>query len=130
MNLKEFLSALRNEKPIRWMGYGFEAFPKVKVPLCHGSHFHMGHPPVHGEAAIDNWGGTLRFPARRPRLDPDRQRREQGHQGHHEMARLRQVPVIPTWTGVTPRRRSKRSTGKTTLIMVPSFRGLFEARTA
>jgi hypothetical protein len=62
MNKKEqFLSVLNNEAAHEMDGYGFEAFPQIM--------FHCVIDPISvwdilqfsGEAAIDNWGGTLRF---------------------------------------------------------------------
>ncbi len=127
MNLKEmFLSALRNEKPIRWMGYGFEAFPKVK--------FHCVMDPISiwdilqftGEAAIDNWGGTLRFLPGDPGWIPIVNDENKVIKDITKWRDYVKFPVIPDLDWSDAKKAVEEIDRETTLIMVPSFRGLFE----
>lgn len=64
---EQFLSVMHNEKPIKWMGYGFEAFTKTM--------YHCIMDPVsiwdilfiQGENVLDHWGVNHRYI---PGVDP------------------------------------------------------------
>jgi hypothetical protein len=127
MNLKEmFLSALRNEKPIKWMGYGFEAFPKIK--------FHCVMDPISiwdilqftGEAAIDNWGGTLRFLPGDPGWIPIVNEQNKVIKDVTQWRDYVKFPAIPDLDWSDAKKTIEGIDRETTLVMVPSFRGLFE----
>ncbi len=127
MNLKEmFMSALRNEKPIRWMGYGFEAFPKIK--------FHCVMDPISiwdilqftGEAAIDNWGGTLRFLPGDPGWIPIVNDQNKVIKDVTKWRDYVKFPAIPDLDWSDAKKTIEGIDRETTLVMVPSFRGLFE----
>jgi len=129
MNLKEaFLSVMRNEKPLKWMGYGFAAFPQSK--------FHMVMDPISiwdilqfsGEAAIDNWGGTLRFlpekgdPGIIPIVNDD-------NKVIKDITKWRDYvhfPEFPAFDWSDAKKQADAIDRDTTLVAVPSFRGLLE----
>ncbi|MCL2877525.1 MAG: hypothetical protein FWF13_01955 [Acidobacteria bacterium] len=127
MNLKEaFLSVMRNEKPIKWMGYGFAAFPQSK--------FHMVMDPISiwdilqfsGEAAIDNWGGTLRFLPGDPGIIPivnDDNKVIKDITKWRDYVHFPEIPALD-WSGA--KAQADAIDRETTLVAVPSFRGLFE----
>ena len=66
-NKEKFLSVMRNEKPLKWMGYGFEAFTKTM--------YHCIMDPIsiwdilfiQGENVLDHWGVNHRYI---PGVDP------------------------------------------------------------
>ena len=127
MNLKEmFMSALRNEKPIKWMGYGFEAFPKIK--------FHCVMDPISiwdilqftGEAAIDNWGGTIRFLPGDPGWIPIVNEQNRVIKDITKWRDYVKFPEIPNLDWSDAKKTIEGIDRETTLVMVPSFRGLFE----
>jgi hypothetical protein len=128
MSLKQqFLSVMRNEKPIKWMGYGFAAFPQTK--------YHMVMDPISiwdilqfsGEAAIDNWGGTLRFlPGIDPGIIPIV---NDSNKVIKDIAKWRDYvhfPEIPTLDWSEAKKAADAIDRDTTFVAVPSFRGLFE----
>ena len=43
---EQFLSVMRNEKPIKWMGYGFDRFPKSMVSCGNRPYFHLGYSAI------------------------------------------------------------------------------------
>ena len=127
MNLKEmFMSALRNERPIKWMGYGFEAFPKIK--------FHCVMDPISiwdilqftGEAAIDNWGGTIRFLPGDPGWIPIVNDQNKVIKDITKWRDYVKFPEIPNLDWSDAKKTIEGIDRETTLVMVPSFRGLFE----
>ena len=127
MNLKQtFMSALRNEKPIKWMGYGFEACPKIK--------FHCVMDPISvwdilqftGEAAIDNWGGTIRFLPGDPGWIPIVNDENKVIKDITKWRDYVKFPEIPDLDWSEAKKTIEGIDRETTLVMVPSFRGLFE----
>jgi hypothetical protein len=127
MNSKQlFLSALRNEKPIKWMGYGFEAFPKGK--------FHVVLDPISiwdilqfsGDYAVDNWGVAHRYLPSDPGIIPlvnDQNKVVKNVARWRDYVNFPEIPALD-WSD------AKKAIGamdrETQLVMVPSFRGLFE----
>jgi hypothetical protein len=127
MNLKqEFLSVMRNEKPVKWMGYGFEAFPK--------SMFHMVMDPISvwdilqftGEAAIDNWGGVIRFLPGDPGWMPISNEQNKVIKNLEKWRDYVHFPEIPSLDWSEAKKAVDAIDRETTLVAVPSFRGLFE----
>jgi hypothetical protein len=127
MNKKEqFLSVLNNEQPMKWMGYGFEAFPQIM--------FHCVIDPISiwdilqfsGEAAIDNWGGTLRFLPGDPGIIPIVNKNNQVIKDITKWKDYVKFPKIPKLDWSDAKRTIDGIDRDTTLIMVPTFRGLFE----
>jgi hypothetical protein len=127
MNLKEmFMSALKNEKPIKWMGYGFEAFPKIK--------FHCVIDPISiwdilqftGAAAIDNWGGTIRFLPGDPGWIPIVNDQNKVIKDITKWRDYVKFPKIPDLDWSDAKKTVEGIDRETTMVMVPSFRGLFE----
>jgi len=127
MNKKEqFLSVLNNEQPMKWMGYGFDAFPQVQ--------FHCIIDPISiwdilqfsGEAAVDNWGGVLRFLPGDPGIIPIV---NQDNKVIKDITKWRdyvKFPEIPDLDWSDAKKAVDEIDRDTTLIMVPTFRGLFE----
>ena len=59
MNKKElFMSALRNEKPMKWMGYAFDPFPKVMFNCIMDPISVWDILFIQGENVLDHWGVT------------------------------------------------------------------------
>jgi len=129
MNLKEaFLSVMRNEKPLQWMGYGFEPFPKSK--------FHMVIDPISiwdilqfsGEAVIDNWGGTLRFMPEKgdPGIIPIVNDENKVIKDITKWRDYVCFPEIPTLDWSAAKQQVDAIDRDTTFVAVPTFRGLLE----
>lgn len=127
MNKKEqFLSVLNNEQPMKWMGYGFDAFPQIM--------FHCVIDPISiwdilqfsGEAAIDNWGGTLRLLPGDPGIIPIVNKDNQVIKDITKWKDYVKFPKIPDLDWSDAKRTIDEIDRDTTLVMVPTFRGLFE----
>lgn len=127
MNLKQaFLSVMRNEKPIKWMGYGFAAFPQTK--------YHMVMDPISiwdilqfsGEAAIDNWGGTIRFLPGDPGVIPIVTEANKVIKDITKWRDYVHFPEIPVLDWSDAKKAADSIDRETTFVAVPSFRGLFE----
>ena len=127
MNLKEaFFSVMRNEKPIKWMGYGFEAYPKTK--------FHMVMDPItiwdilqySGEAVIDSWGGTLRFLPGDPGIIPIVNDQNKVIKDITKWRDYVHFPEIPALDWSDAKKQADAIDRDTTIVAVPTFRGLFE----
>ena len=129
MNLKEaFLSVMRNEKPLKWMGYGFAAFPVSK--------FHMVMDPIsiwdilqfHGESVKDNWGGTLRYLPEKgdPGIIPIVTEENKVIKDVTKWRDYVHFPEIPTLDWAPFKKAADDIDRETTLVAVPSFRGLLE----
>lgn len=127
MNVKEmFLSALRNEKPIKWMGYAFEAFPK--------SQFHVVVDPISiwdilylsGESVVDHWGVVHRYLPGDPGIIP---MVNDSNKVIKDITRWRDYvnfPDIPELDWSDAKKTIDGMDRDTTMVMVPTFRGLFE----
>ena len=127
MNLKEqFLSVMRNEKPIKWMGYGFAAFPQ--------SQFHVVIDPISiwdilylsGEAVLDHWGVTHRFLPGDPGIIPIVTEENCVIKDITKWRDYVHFPEIPSLDWSEAKKAVAAIDRDTTLVMVPSFRGLFE----
>ncbi|MBN2419855.1 MAG: hypothetical protein JXL81_10755, partial [Deltaproteobacteria bacterium] len=127
MNKKEqFLSVLKNEKPIKWMGYGFEAFPQLR--------FHCVIDPISiwdilqfsGAAAVDNWGGVLRFLPGDPGIIPIVNQDNKVIKDITKWKDYVKFPEIPDLDWSDAKKTIDEIDRDNTLIMVPTFRGLFE----
>jgi hypothetical protein len=108
------------------MGYGFDAFPQVQ--------FHCIIDPISiwdilqfsGEAAVDNWGGVLRFLPGDPGIIPIV---NQDNKVIKDITKWRdyvKFPEIPDLDWSDAKKAVDEIDRDTTLIMVPTFRGLFE----
>ncbi|MDR1217651.1 MAG: hypothetical protein LBJ99_03585 [Oscillospiraceae bacterium] len=128
MNIKqEFLRAMRGEKPVRWMGYGFEPFPKIM--------FHCVIDPItvwdilwiSGESVVDNWGVVHRYLPGDPGVIPmvtDENQVIKDMTKWRDYVRFPEIPAELDWSdakatiaGIDRERE---------FVMVPTFRGLFE----
>ncbi|NLA75726.1 MAG: hypothetical protein GX846_09715 [Deltaproteobacteria bacterium] len=128
MNKKEqFLSALRNDKPMKWMGYGFHAFPDVK--------FHCIIDPItvwdilflSGEYVIDNWGVAHRYiPEKDPGIIPIVNKENQVIKDITKWRDYVKFPKIPKLDWSDAKKAIDSIDRDTTMVMVPTFRGLFE----
>ncbi|MFC1839249.1 uroporphyrinogen decarboxylase family protein [Thermodesulfobacteriota bacterium] len=127
MNKKElFLSVMRNEKPTKWMGYAFAAFPDIR--------FHCVIDPItiwdilfiSGESVLDNWGVVHRFLPGDPGIIP---MVNKDNQVIKDITRWRdyvKFPEIPELDWSDAKKTIDEIDRETTLVMVPTFRGLFE----
>jgi hypothetical protein len=119
---------MRNEKPLKWMGYGFEAFPKSK--------FHMVIDPIsiwdilqfHGELVKDNWGGSLRFLPEKgdPGIIPIVTEENKVIKDITKWRDYVHFPEIPTLDWSDAQKAVAEIDRDKTLVAVPSFRGLLE----
>ncbi len=124
---EQFLSVMRNEKPIKWMGYGFDAFPKVM--------FHCIMDPIsiwdilfmQGEYVVDHWGVAHRYLPGDPGVIPIVNEENQVIKDITKWEDYVTFPEIPSdldWSA------AKADIAKVDrdneFVMVPTFRGLFE----
>ena len=129
MTKKElFLSVMRNEKPLKWMGYGFEAFTKTM--------FHCIIDPIsiwdilfiQGEHVVDNWGVVHRYlPDKDPGIIPMVNEQNQVIKDITHWRDYVTFPEIPTdldWKATQD--QIAQVDRDQELVMVPTFRGLFE----
>lgn len=123
---EQFMSALRNERPIKWMGYAFDAFPKIM--------YHCIMDPISiwdilfmsGERVLDNWGVVHRFlpgdPGVIPMVDDD-------NKVIKDITKWRDYvhfPEIPELDWSDAKKAIEAVDRENEFVMVPTFRGLFE----
>ena len=125
---EKFLSVMRNEKPLKWMGYGFEAFTKTM--------FHCIIDPIsiwdilfiQGEHVIDNWGVVHRYlPDKDPGIIPMVNEQNQVIKDITHWRDYVTFPEIPSdldWKATQAQIAEVNRDEE--LVMVPTFRGLFE----
>ena len=127
MNPKEMLmSALRNEKPTKWMGYAFEAFPQ--------SQFHVVLDPISiwdilylsGESVVDHWGVVHRFLPGDPGIIPMVNEQNKVIKDVPKWRDYVHFPEIPELDWSDAKKTIAGIDRETTMVMVPTFRGLFE----
>jgi len=127
MNPKEqFLSVLRNEQPPKWMGYAFNAFPTYK--------FHCVIDPISvwdilqfsGERFVDNWGVVHRYLPTDPGIIPMVNDENKVIKDITKWRDYVHFPEIPELDWSDAKKQIDALDRETTLVMVPSFRGLFE----
>ncbi len=127
MNKKEqFMSALKNDQPPKWMGYGFDAFPNIK--------YHCVIDPISiwdilqfsGEAAIDNWGGVLRFLPGDPGIIPIVTEENKVIKDITKWRDYVKFPEIPDLDWSDAKAAVDAIDRENNMVMVPTFRGLFE----
>jgi hypothetical protein len=139
MNKKEaFMSVLRNEKPTKWMGHAFEAFPQEVVFGPKGPEvlFHAVIDPISnwdilqfsGECYKDLWGVTHRYivgvdPGIIPLTDTKNQViKDMEH--WRDYVTFPEIPKDLDWSFAQAQCKAAHERGE--LVMVPTFRGLFE----
>lgn len=124
---QQFLSAMKNEGPQQWMGYGFEAYPKIM--------FHCFIDPItiwdilfiSGENVLDNWGVMHRYLPGDPGIIPIVTEQNQVIKDITKWRDYVKFPEIPSdldWSGV--KAQIAETDRDEYLVMVPTFRGLFE----
>jgi hypothetical protein len=127
MNKKEmFLSVMRNEKPMKWMGYGFEAFTKTK--------FHCIIDPISvwdilwisGESVVDNWGVVHRYLPGDPGIIPMVNEQNKVIKDITKWQDYVKFPEIPELDWSDAKKAISEVDRDENFVMVPSFRGLFE----
>jgi len=125
---EQFMSVLKNEQPQKWMGYGFDAFPKVL--------FHCMIDPVsiwdilfiHGESVIDNWGVQHRFLPEKgdPGIIPIVNEKNQVIKDITKWRDYVTFPKVPSDLDWAHFRKEIDAVRDECMVMVPTFRGLFE----
>ena len=125
---EKFLSVMRGEKPLKWMGYGFEAFTQTM--------FHCIIDPIsiwdilfiQGEHVVDNWGVVHRYlPDKDPGIIPMVNEQNQVIKDITHWRDYVTFPEIPTdldWKATQD--QIAQVDRDQELVMVPTFRGLFE----
>ena len=125
---EKFLSVMRGEKPLKWMGYGFEAFTQTM--------FHCIIDPIsiwdilfiQGENVKDNWGVVHRYlPDKDPGIIPMVNEQNQVIKDITHWRDYVTFPEIPTdldWKATQD--QIAQVDRDQELVMVPTFRGLFE----
>jgi hypothetical protein len=135
---EQFLSVLRNEKPTQYMGHAFEAFPQEVVFGAGGAEllFHAVIDPISnwdilqfsGENYKDLWGVTHRYiigvdPGIIPLTDSKNQViKDMEH--WRDYVTFPEIPKDLDWSYAQAQCKAARERGE--LIMIPTFRGLFE----
>jgi len=126
MNPKElFFSALKNEQPVKWMGYGFDAFPKPypavfdPVSVLDAMHYGKG-------IYVDLWGVTWRKGPDDPGAIPIV---TEENKVIKDLLNWRDYVKFPDvsgldWSGA--KEQVAAIDRETTLVMIPSFYGPFE----
>ncbi|MDR0904761.1 MAG: hypothetical protein LBN00_01075 [Oscillospiraceae bacterium] len=135
---EQFLSVLRNEKPTQFMGHAFEAFPQGVVFGAGGAEllFHAVIDPISnwdilqfsGESYKDLWGVTHRYivgvdPGIIPMTDSKNQV-IQDMEHWRDYVKFPEIPKDLDWSYAQAQCKAARERGE--LIMIPTFRGLFE----
>ncbi len=139
MNPKEaFMSALQNDKPPKWMGHAFEAFHNEVVFGPGGAEllFHAVIDPISnwdilqfsGESYKDLWGVTHRYiigvdPGIIPLTDTKNQVIKD-MENWRDYVKFPEIPKDLDWSCAQAQCKAAHERGE--LVMVPSFRGLFE----
>lgn len=127
MNKKEkFLSVMHNEKPIKWMGYGFDAFPKIM--------FHCVMDPISiwdilfmsGERVQDHWGVWHRYLPGDPGVIPMVNEENQVIKDITKWRDYVTFPEIPELDWSAAKESISQVDRENEFVMVPTFRGLFE----
>ncbi|SHI07918.1 Uroporphyrinogen decarboxylase (URO-D) [Sporobacter termitidis DSM 10068] len=127
MNPKEqFMSALRNDQPPKWMGYAFNAFPQ--------SQFHVVLDPISvwdilsisGDNVLDNWGVNHRFLPGDPGIIPMVNEQNKVIKDVTKWRDYVHFPEIPELDWSDAKKTIDAIDRNTTMVMVPTFRGLFE----
>ena len=128
MNKKEqFLSVMHGETPVKWMGYGFNAFPQIM--------FHCIMDPISiwdilqfsGERVVDNWGVVHRFLPGDPGIIPMVTEENQVIKDITKWRDYVHFPEIPSdldWSDA--KKAIEQVDRENEFVMVASFRGLFE----
>jgi hypothetical protein len=126
---EQFLSLMRGDKPQKWLGYGFEPFPKIM--------FHCFIDPItvwdilfiSGPSVMDNWGVEHRYLPEQgdPGIIP---MVNDANQVIKDITKWRDYvtfPELPTnldWSDV--KKQIAEVNRDEEFVMVPTFRGLFE----
>ncbi len=125
MNQKEqFLSALKNEKPVKWMGYGFKAFPPF---------FPLVIDPVtvldaayRGESYVDLWGATWRHLDSDPGAIPMVTQENKVIKDLKHWRDYVKFPDLSNLDWSEAKQQIANMDRSTTFVMIPSFYGPFE----
>ncbi len=123
---EQFLSVMRNEKPAKWMGYGFDAFPQVT--------FHCVIDPISiwdilfisGEYVVDNWGVAHRNLPGDPGIIPIVTEENQVIKDITKWRDYVTFPEIPELDWTDAKAAVAQVDRENEFVMVPTFRGLFE----
>ena len=124
---EQFLSVMRNEKPMKWMGYGFNAFPATT--------FHCVIDPIsvwdilfiNGENVLDNWGVNHRYLPGDDGIIPMVTEENQVIKDITKWRDYVHFPEIPTdldWSAT--QKQIAEIDRENEFVMIPTFRGLFE----
>jgi hypothetical protein len=123
----DFLSVMRGETPVKWMGYAFEPFPKTP--------FHAVIDPItiwdilfiEGENVLDNWGVVHRFlPGIDPGIIPLVTEENQVIKDITKWRDYVKFPEIPDLDWSAAKAQADAIDRTEEFVMVPTFRGLFE----
>lgn len=124
---EQFLSVMRNEKPIKWMGYGFNGFTQTM--------FHCIMDPIsiwdilfmQGERVQDHWGVWHRYLPGDPGVIP---MVNEENQVIKDITKWRDYVVFPEIPSDLDWESTRQEIAKVDrdqeLVMVATFRGLFE----
>ncbi len=124
---EQLLSVMRGETPPQWMGYGFNAWPQCM--------FHCIIDPItvwdilfiSGERVTDHWGVVHRYLPGDPGIIPMVNAENQVIKDVTRWRDYVQFPEIPTdldWSAT--KAQIAEVDRENELVMVPTFRGLFE----
>jgi len=128
MTKKErFLKIMKNEGPVEWMGYGFDAYPQIMFHCCIDPISIWDILFISGENVVDNWGVTHRYLPGDPGIIPTVTAENQVIKDITKWRDYVTFPEIPSdldWAGA--KAQIDEIDRDELLVMVPTFRGLFE----
>ena len=128
MTKKErFLKIMKNEGPPEWMGYGFDAYPQIMFHCCIDPISIWDILFISGENVVDNWGVVNRYLPGDPGIIPMVTEENQVIKDITKWRDYITFPEIPAdldWSGA--KAQADEIDRDELLVMVPTFRGLFE----
>jgi hypothetical protein len=125
---EQFLSVMRGENPVKWMGYGFDPFPKTLVHSIVDPVSAWDIMFIEGENVLDHWGVSHRFlPGKDPGIIPIVTEENQVIKDITKWRDYLVIPEIPDdldWSAARAEADKAREAGE--FAMAVTFRGLFE----
>jgi len=125
---EKFLSVIRNDQPMKWMGHAYEANRQDLMFFCTMDPISIWDILfIEGDDVLDNWGVNHRYhPGEDPGIIPMVTEENQVIKDITKWRDYVHFPEIPNldWSGA--KAEVEKTDRDEYLVMVPSFRGLFE----
>ncbi|NLB29488.1 MAG: methyltransferase [Clostridiales bacterium] len=125
---EKFLSVMRGEKPLKWMGHAFEAQRQDLMFYCTMDPISVWDILwIEGDDVVDNWGVNHRYhPGEDPGIIPMVTEENQVIKDITKWRDYVTFPEIPDLDWSAAKAEVAATDRDEYLVMVPSFRGLFE----